>query len=221
MGVAAECLGLIVGRPGRLDVRGLAEVLARTESPPAARPHRSEAEYQAWRAARREHARRRAVAVSRMHRLVGAALRNLCRRGLILPADTARIDRDAARLMGVSGAAGLRDVVEVVDGDGEHVGWRDGAEHCGHGVAILHVLASRPDGVGMGELRALTDGLTPAGHERGAWRRAWVRLADDGLVHTAAMRWPTLAGILEVRRVDGEPGADDTQAAIAAHRRAG
>jgi len=220
MSVAADCLRLIVGRPGRLNASGLADVLARTESPLVPRPHRSEAEYQAWRAERREWVRRRSVAVSRAHRLVGAALRNLCRRGLILPADTARIDRDAARLMGESGAAGLRDVVEVLDGDGEHVGWRDGAEHCGHGTAILAVLASRPDGVGMGELRALTDGLTPAGNERGAWRRAWVRLVDDGLVHTAAMRWPTLAGTLEVRRLDVGTVADDTQAALAAHREA-
>ncbi len=221
MSIAAECLRLVVSRPGRLDVRGLAEVLARTESPPVPRPHRSEAEYRAWREGRREWVQRRDADERRTHRLVVGALRNLCRRGLIMPADSARIDMDAARLLSRSGVSALRDIVEVVDGDGDALGYRDGPSFDGHGEAILRVLAGRPEGVGMGELRELTDGLTPAGNERGAWRRAWGRLVDDGLVHTAAMRWPTLAGTLEVRRLDVGTVDDDTQAASVAHRRVG
>lgn len=185
--LSLRVLAAIVDRPGQLD----AEALAQRLMPWTPRPYRTAAERAAVHAARdahREDARRRVM----------NALRELARPrvGLIHPARLVRLEEHSAAVYAREGVAGLRGPGRLRTRAGALVGTCEEDVPGGHPEAILAVLAE--GAVSPGELAAASGGRCGSGHENGAWREAFERLVDDGVVVPARCRWPTEAGVAKV-----------------------
>ena len=193
-------LAEVVDAPGVLDAQRVARLVGEDLPEVAALP------YATCRERDLELARREAVRVDRRMALdawesrVLSAFAQLRRRGHLEKATMCRLDPCTERVIREKGVLWVRRFWWRSTSEADsRKGLVFGPPLSGHALAIVEALLQggpcRP-----GELRQRTDGLTPAGRERGAWRRAWDRLVEDGLVVPLCKRWATESGRARVAR---------------------
>lgn len=193
-------LAEVVDAPGVLDGRSVAQRVAEGLPEVEARPYATAHERDL------ELARRNAVRASRREALdacearVLGAFAQLRRRGHLEKATLCRLDPSTERVIREHGVQWVRRFWWRATSEADsRKGLVFGPPLSGHALAIVDDLLQggpcRP-----GELRRRTNGLTPSGRERGAWRRAWDRLVDDGAVVPLCKRWPTQSGRARVAR---------------------
>jgi len=192
-------LAEVVDAPGLLDSRRVALRVAEDLARVAPRPYATHAERTGELARRAAVQRERQVALNEWEARVHGALAQLRRRGHMEKATMCRLDPSTERVVRERGIQSVRRFWWRSTSEADHrKGIVDAPPLSGHALAIVEVLLKGP--CRPGELRARTNGLTPSGSERGAWRRAWDRLVDDGVVVPLRMRWPTEAGRARVDR---------------------
>lgn len=184
---------LAVDHPGLLDPLAVAERLVEPSTRPSL-PYTTESARSAELEARAAVRQARHLEVATMLRRVREAIRGARKAGLLHPASDCRMDPHTLPLVQQHGVGILRGYTWHSDGDSDHRRCIvDAPPLQGHALAIVEELLKGP--CTPLELRQRTGGLTPAGNERGAWRRAWDRLVGDGVVVPPTHLWPTPAGI--------------------------
>gem|GEM_PF-4962975 len=204
---------LAVDHPGLLDAERMAWRLA--PLPPKHLPDTGE--FGVWRYDRDAWRQSRETWKTDSERIVAdwvpkvrEGLKSARKAGLLLPATHCRLDRHTWDAIQRSGIDVVRDFWWSSDDyrDSDRC-ITDGPRLAGKARLIIEALMEGP--LRPSELRAATGGLTPRGNERGAWRRTWERLAQDGAVVPPSIAWPTPMGLAEAQRL--RPRARATRAA--------